>query len=206
MKTNFNPVFYHDLLGLGSAIQGLAGLGQTIGGAIQAHRATKKLENLQSPTYTPNSSILDYYNKALSRYGVDPTDSAMYKRNQLGLQRNMATGISALQDRHSALGGITKLVQAGNDASLNSQVAAENERNQRFGALGTATGMKAGEDAKAFQINQQDPYERKYNLLAAKASGGNQILNSGLSNIFGAGSSLSQMAMLKKMYGKNGNG
>lgn len=206
MKINFSPILHYDLTGIGSAIQGVAGLAQTIGGWVQQHRATKQLENLQSPTYAQNSSILDYYNKALSRYNTSPTDSALYKGQQKNIQRGLATGLSALGDRRSALGGITRLVQAGNDASLNAQVAAENQQNQRFGQLGGATQMKAGEDRTAFDINQQQPYERKYNLLSMKAGGGNQVLNSGLSNIFGAGSSLSQMGMLKQMYGDESNG
>ncbi len=47
------------------------------------------------------------------------------------------------------------------------------------------------------------PFELKANLLASKAGGGANILNAGLGNIFGAGSSLSQLEMLKKMYSDN---
>lgn len=186
----------------GAIAQAGVGLAQTIGGWIGQHRATKQLENLKSPTYTANKSILDYYNTALQRYGVSPTDSAMYKRQQQNIGRNLATGINSFQDRRSGQAGISSLIRGANDASLNAEVAAENEKSNRFGILGGATNMKAGEDRTAFDINEQQPYERKYNLLAQKAGGNNQIMNAGLSNIFGAGSSLSQMDMLKKMYGK----
>jgi len=203
MKINFLPQLHYslDLTGIGSAIQGVAGLAQTVGGWIQQGKATKKLEKLQSPTYNQNKSILDYYNTALNRYGVSPTDSAMYKRQSRDIERGVSQGISSLQDRRSGIAGTSSILRAANDAKLNANVAAEEQKNQRFSELGGATQLKAGEDDKAFQINQFMPFERKYNLLAAKASGGNQIMNSGLSNIFGAGQSLSQMNMLKNQYG-----
>ncbi len=198
MKTNFSPQLQFDLTGIGSAIQGIAGLTQTIGGWIQGSKATKQLEKLQSPTYSANKGILDYYNQALSRYGVSPTDSAMYKRQMQNIGRNTATGINSFQDRRSGQAGISSLLRSANDASLNAEVAAEQQKNQRFGELGNATQLKAGEDKEEFNINKMQPYERKYNLLAMKAGGGNQIMNAGLQNIYGAGSSLAQMDMIKK--------
>lgn len=185
----------------GAIAQGALGLAQTIGGWIQQRRATKQLERMQSPTYKQNQSILDYYNQALQRYNVSPTDSAMYKRQMRDIDRGVATGINALQDRRSGLAGASSILRAANDAKLNANVAAEQEKNQRFGVLGQATNMKAGEDRMAFDINENQPFERKYNLLAMKAGGGNSILNAGLSNIFNAGQNISNMGMLDKMYG-----
>jgi hypothetical protein len=180
--------------GIGSALAGttpfgaIAGIGagliQSIFGGIRAGRAQRQLENLQSPTYTPNQSIMDYYNKALSRYNVNPQDSALYKSQQRNIQRGVSGAISSLNDRRSALMGLPSILQAQNDATLNAEVAAENEKSQRFGQLGGATEMKAGEDRMAFDINKLKPFERKYNLLAMKAGGANQIGNAGLSNIF----------------------
>lgn len=215
MKINFKPLLYFgpglDDAGsaaagggtpYGSIAQGVTGLVQTIGGYIQQRRANKELNKLQSPKYTPNQSIMDYYNKALSRYNTSPYDSSLYKQQQKNIQRGMATGLAGLQDRRSALMGITKLVQAGNDATLNAGVQAENQQNQRFGQLGQATGMKAGEERTAFDINQYQPFERKYNLLAMKAGGGAQVMNAGLSNLYGSGQSLSQRNMINQYYGQ----
>ena len=200
MKTDFTPMFQRDLTGIGSAVQGVAAIAQTVGGWIQSHRATKKLENLQSPTYNPNKSIMDYYNTALQRYNVNPYQSQQYQNAVQLAGRSTAAGINSLQSRGSAVGGIGRLVALQNQQGLNAGMAAENQQNQRFAALGGATTLKAGEDKMAFNINQQQPYERKANLYAAKAGGGNQIMNSGLSNLYGAASSMSQMAMIKKMY------
>lgn len=186
----------------GAIAQGVIGLAQTIGGWVQQHKATKALNNLQSPTYTPNQSIMDYYNKALSRYNTSPYDSSLYKQQQKNIQRGVATGLSALQDRRSALMGITRLTQAQNDATLNAGVQAENQQNQRFGQLGQAAGMKAGEERTAFDINQYQPFERKYNLLAMKAGGGAQVMNAGIQNAYGSFNSLSQRNMIDKNYGK----
>jgi len=184
----------------GAIAQAGVGLAQTIGGWIQQRKATKALEKLQSPTYKQNQSILDYYNQALQRYSVSPTDSAMYKRNMKNIDRGVATGINALQDRRSGTAGASSILRAANDARLDTEVAAENEKNNRFGVLGGATQMKAGEDDKAFQYNEYMPFERKYNLLSQKAGGGNQIMNSGISNIFGGLQNWSNMKMLEKMY------
>ncbi len=206
MKTDFTPMLQRDLTGIGSAIQGVAGLTQTIGGWIQSHRATKKLENLKSPTYNPNKSILDYYNTALQRYNVNPYQSSQYQNatNQIG--RNTASILNNLKGRGGSVAAVGKLASSQNDAAIKAGISAENEQNQRFSQLGGATTLKAGEDDKAFQYNQLMPYRTKANLYAAKAGGGNQIMNSGLSNIFQAGSSLSQMDMLKKMYGTGSKG
>lgn len=187
-------------------IQAGAGLVQSIIGGGKAKKAQKQLENLQTPTYNPNQSILDYYNRALSRYNADPTSTALYKNQMKNIQRGVATGLTSLQDRRGALGGITKLVQAQNDATLNAEVAAERQRDQRFGVLGGATGMKAGEDRAAFQQNVIAPYEKKYNLLAMKAGAANATANAGLSNIFGGLKSAGEMEMLDKIYGDGGSG
>ena len=139
----------------------------------------------QSPIYTQNQSILDYYNTALNRYNVSPVDSAMYKRQQQNIGRNQATGINALQDRRSGQAGISSILRAANDASLNAEVAAEQQKNQRFNELGGATNMKVNEDDKAFQQNELIPWELKTNLAAQKLQASSQRQNAGMQNIFG---------------------
>ncbi len=171
-------------LGLGG-LQTLFGIGQSIFGGSRERKAENAIENLKSPTYTPNSSILDYYNKALQRYNTNPYQSQQY---QYGLQqgaRGTAAGIGALQDRGSAVGGISRLIALQNDNALKQGVAAENTQNQRFGQLGSAAQMSGNEGRYGFQVNQLMPYQQKLQLLGAKAGGGAQMLNAGFSNIFG---------------------
>lgn len=184
-----------------AAIQAGAGAAQSIFGLIQAGKAQKQLGNLQSPKYSQNKGILDFYNQALQRYNVSPTDSAMYKRQMQGVDRGVATALAGLNDRRSGLAGASSILRASNDAKLDANVAAEQERSQRFGQLGTASQLKAAEDDKAFQVNELSPFERKYNLLAMKAGGGNQLANAGFQNLFGGLQNASNMSMLNQMYG-----
>jgi hypothetical protein len=194
MRTNFLPNLQMNPLAIA---QMGAGVAQGIFGAIQAGKAQKQLNKLQSPQYKQNQSIMDFYNEALKRYNVSPTDSAMYKRQMQSVNRNMANALNGYGNE-----SVSSILRAGNDAALNANVAAEAERSNRFGQLGSAAGMKAGEDDKAFQFNQYMPFERKYNLLSQKAGGGNQIMNAGISNIFGGLQGWNQMNMIDKMYPK----
>ena len=178
---------------------------QSIFGGGRARRAQRELENLQTPTYEKSKAIGDYYNQALQRYNINPTQSALYRTQERNIQRGLASGINALQSRRAGIGGISKLVQGQNDAMLNATAAAEQQQAQAFGQLGQASQMQAGEDRQAFNINKLMPYQNKYNLLAQKAAGGNQMMNAGISNAFGGLSSLGQMSfndyLTNKYYG-----
>lgn len=182
---------------IASAAQQGIGAIQSVIGAIQAKKYQKQLEKMQSPTYSANRGILDYYNQALARYNVNPTETALYKRQTRDIDRGMASGIASLQDRRSGTAGASSIFRAANDARLDANVAAEEQRNQRFGDLGQATGMKAGEERTAFDINQMQPFERKYNLLAMRAGAANQTTNTGMSNIFNGLQNYQMMDYLK---------
>ena len=82
-------------------------------------------------------------------------------------------------------------------------MAAEQEQNQRFGQLGSATGMKAQDDMTRFQYNEVAPYEKQYNLLSMKAGAANQMQNAGMQNMFGG---LSSASMLGTDYLMNNGG
>jgi hypothetical protein len=169
--------------GLGIAQTGL-GLVQSIFGGGAARKAQKQMEQMVN-SYKPNQSILDYYNKAVQRYNVDPYGSAMYRNQMQNVNRNVATGIGAAQDRRSGMAAISNLTQGANDASLRAVAGAEQQQAQALGQLGQATAMKAQEDFK--------PFEMKYNLLSMKAGGGNQIMNAGISNVFNGLGNVSNM-------------
>ena len=166
-------------------LQALFGLGQSIfSGRKKAERKLNAQIDL-SPKVSQNRSILDFYNKALQRYNVNPTDSALYKMQQRDIGRAGATGIQGLQDRRSALGGISSILRGMNDASLNANVAAEQEKNRRFGDLGTATGMKAEDDKYVFNQNEVVPFDLKTQLAAMRLQAANQRANAGSQNLFG---------------------
>jgi hypothetical protein len=183
-------------LAAGLAIgQGVMGLAQTILGGSAAHKAQKEMEGMVK-NYQPNQSIMDYYSKALNRYNVNPYNSNLYQMQSNNIQRGTASGINALQDRRSALAGVSSLVQGQNDGLLKAAAAAEGQQGQALNQLGHATGMKAQEDSKKFDM--------KYNLLAMKAGGGNQTMNAGIRNVFGGMGSLSNLDSAGLLKG-NGN-
>ncbi len=174
----------------GAIAQGVIGGVQAIAGGIQAHRANKKLEKMVN-SYQPNASIMDYYNKALQRYNVNPYQSALYRNATQGAGRGLASGIAAMHNlRSNNIGG---LVQQYNDAQLKAAAAAESQQGAALGQLGQATGMKAQEDFK--------PFEMKYNLQAMKAAGGAQVANAGISNLFGGAQNFGNAQMINSMYG-----
>jgi hypothetical protein len=191
---------------------GLQGL-QTVGGIIQSfigghkeRKAEKALENLQTPTYEGSKSILDYYNKALQRYNTNPYQSAQY---QYGIQqgnRNTAAGINALQDRNSAIGGISRLIALQNNNALQQGITATNQQTQNFSQLGQAAQAKSADDQYGFQINKLMPYQKQLSLLSAKAAGGANMLNAGLQNIFGGVQNASNANMANQLYGASGAG
>lgn len=190
-------------VGVGAASLISGGI-QAISGSKRRHRAEKALDELQTPTYTSDKSILDYYNKALQRAEVNPYNSAQY---QYGIQqgaRNTAMGINMLQDRSSAVGGISRLIALQNNNSIRQGIAAEEEGNQKFGQLGAATQLKAGDQQYAFQINQLLPYQRKVDKYLAKMGGGTATENAGYSNIQNGISTIG--GGLINYYGNKGGG
>lgn len=184
-------------------IQGGAGLAQTIGGAIQAAKGRKELQReiAAMPKYQQSKGILDYYGQASQRFGVSPTESAMYKRQMRNIERGLSSGVASLQDRRSALAGIPKTTRAAADAALDAEVAAEAERSRRFGQLGQAAQMKRAEEMAAFQQNLVAPSQLRMQLASQRAAGGSQIANVGMSNIFNALQSYGTSQLYKDMYG-----
>jgi hypothetical protein len=185
-------------LAAGLAIgQGVMGLAQTILGGSAAHKAQKQMEGMVN-NYQPNQSIMDYYSKALNRYNVNPYNSNLYQMQSNNIQQGTASGINALQDRRSALAGVSSLVQGQNDGLLKAAAAAEGQQGQALNQLGQATGMKAQEDSKKFDM--------KYNLLAMKAGGNNQTMNAGIQNMFGGMGGLANMGSAGLLGGSSGGG
>lgn len=156
-----------------------------VGGAIQhftsgAKKKENALENYAN-TYQPNSSIMDYYNKALNNYSANPYTSAAYQNQTNQINRNLQGGIAASSDRRGGLSTLTGLVQGADDAEAKAGINAEATNRANLGLLGRATGMKSAEDFKPFQM--------KYNLLAAKAGAAAKQKSMGLQNMFGGLSS-----------------
>lgn len=176
---------FDPITGVVGGLQFLTGLGQSIfSGRKKAERGLNNQID-KSPKVSANKSIMDYYNEALSRYNVNPQSSALYKRQTQNINRGVATGINALNDRRSGQAGISSILRGSNDAYLNAEVAAENEKSNRFGQLGNATGMKYSDDKYVFNQNEVVPFELKTQLAAMKLQGANKRANAGTQNMFG---------------------
>jgi hypothetical protein len=100
-----------------------------------------------------------------------------------------------LQDRRSALGGISRLAQGQADALTNLGVSAEAQRNARFSQLGGAAQMKAAQDKYLFDINEMTPYNRMLALKQMKAQSANARQAAGLQTLAGGLSNAANAAM-----------
>ena len=189
------------LMAIAGGAKALGGLGQAIFSGQK--KAQKKLESDISaiPEYTPSASILQYYEQAKQRYGVSPTQTAMYKRQQQNIQRAGATGLAGLRGSRARMGAVPTLVRSLTDASLGAETAAEQEQARRFGQLGSATQMMAGQESAAEQRKLLKAQQR-ISASAARAAGTAATQRAGLTNIFGGLSDIATAGLM----GEGGEG
>ena len=153
----------------------------------------------QSPLYQGSKPISEYYQQALNRYNESPYQSQQYQLGAMNARQSTAQGINALQDRRSAIGGISRLEAGQNAAMQNLGAQAEAQRNARFGQLGGATQMKNADLMQQFDINKMTPYNRQFGLKQMKAAAANQEYSQDVSNTFNA---LGNMASIGMTAGK----
>lgn len=177
-----------------AAAVGVGSLAYGIIKGAKAKKAQKKMEALAN-SQKPNASITDYYSKALQRYNQDPYQSAMYKNAKQQSQQNLATGINALQDRRSAVAGISNLVAGQNEAMRRAGVTAEGMKDANLNRLGQAAGIKTQED--------RYPFELKYNLLGMEAGGQNQAANAAFQSALNSAGSVGAQMQYNKMHSNN---
>jgi len=178
-------------------------VGSAILGGIKSGKARKEqkaseaqLENMaqNSPLKKESKALNDYYQEALNRFNENPYQSAAYQQTMQNARRTTASGLSALQDRRSAIGGISKLGGMERGASQGAIAQGEQMKAQRFNQLGQATQMKKGAEDELFDINTMTPYQRKLQLEQMKGAAagerynaGMQMVGQGLSNAATAG-------------------
>ena len=180
----------------GAIIQGGLGAIQTIGGMIQRSRglkeAKKAIEGLG-----PNQGILDYYNQSLQKYsGLRSGESLAQKQYAQQSRQNFAGALKSYRDAGDIQAGGAAALRAANEGALKSAAMGYQESNQALGRLGQAAQMKAAEELR--------PKQLAFELAAQKAAGGSQVANTGMSNIFGAGTSLAQRDLYKNYYNNTG--
>jgi len=179
------------IAGLGTAATiALAGTAASVGmGAYQMASSNKAQKRAQaelerqaqnSPLRKESKSLNDYYQEAKNRYNENIYQSAAYQQAMRNADRTTAAGISALQDRKSAIGGVTKLSRLKGEALNNAILGGEYARNQRFSELGRATQMKKGDEDELFDINVMTPYQRKLQLEQMKGAAAGERYNAGM--------------------------
>lgn len=173
-------------------VAGAGALAQGIG-AIGAAKKRKKAEaayEAEANKQKVDEGVMDVYNKALARYNPNAYQSAFYNQQKQNVLGQQAAGLSALQDRRSALAGIPSITQASNRALQSAAVGAEQQQAQQLGQLSSAAG--------AVSAQRQRIADLKMGILGRKASEAAQRQNeltqgaintgmSGLSMGFGGG-------------------
>ena len=103
------------LLGLiPSGLGVIGGLGQALFSGKR--KAERNLENYAENNIKPNTSILDFYQKALSKYSANPYSSLAYQNQTNNIQRNLATGLNNTQDKRGGLATVGALTTGADTA------------------------------------------------------------------------------------------
>ena len=181
-------------------------VGNAILGGIKSGRARREqmaaetnLANLAqtSPLRKESKSLNDYYQQALNRYKESPYQSAAYQQAMQNARRTTASGLSALQDRRSAIGGISRLGSMESGASQRAVAQGEQMQAQRFSELSRATQMKKRDEDELFDINVMTPYQRRLQLEQMKGAAAGERYNAGLQMV---GQGLSNAAISGIQY------
>jgi hypothetical protein len=167
-----------------SGVGTLGSLGQILTAGKKKKEEALEAQAANAPKYGGSSALDQYYQQSLQQAMTPAAQSAMYKQQQNLINRNLASGIAATNlGRRGGQGLIQGLVQGSTDSAMRALGGAEQQKEQRFARLGLVTSQKAAEDARKFQINQMQPWETKYNLLAAKAAKAAQQQQAGFQNL-----------------------
>lgn len=161
------------------------GVYQSASAGAKRKKAEAALEK-QVNDAKPDSSILDYYNKALSKYSPNPYQSVGYNQQSNQIQRNLSTGLNSAQDRRLGLGALGSLVQQANDSSAKAAANADAQGRQDLSTLGNAAQRLSAEEKRIFDM--------KYNMNAAKGAAYADTQNTGMRNVFnGLNSAFSEL-------------
>ena len=164
----------------------LAGLGMSAAQMSKGNRAQKRAQAelerqaANSPLRKESKSLNDYYQQALNRFKESPYQSAAYQQAMQNARRTTASGLGALQDRRSAIGGISRLSGLESGASQRAVAQGEQMQAQRFSELGRATQMKKANEDELFDINVMTPYQRKLQLEQMKGAAAGERYNAGM--------------------------
>jgi len=176
-------------LGVAGTIAAVGTAGSLAMGGVQMANANKQQKRAQAelerqaannPLKKESKALNDYYQEALNRYKENPYQSAAYQQSMQNARRTTASGLSALQDRRSAIGGISRLGGLERGGSQGAVAQGEQMKAQRFSELGRATQMKKGAEDELFDTNVMTPYQRRLQLEQMKGAAAGERYNAGM--------------------------
>jgi hypothetical protein len=185
---------------------GLTSAAQALTANKKEKEAAVEAKAKMMPKYAGSSALDSYFQQAQQQANVAAQNTALYKNAMNQANRNLGAGLAGSNIAQGGQGLVSKLVQGADDASMRALGAGEQLKAQRFGQLGQATGMKSAEDQRKFQINQMQPFEAQYNLLAAKAAKAAQQQQAGFQNLANLGTTAITAGMYKNANKVNNGG
>lgn len=173
-------------------ISAIAAGGQALIGGAQAlfsgrSKAEANLNRLanQSPLTTASKSINDYYQEQRNRASQNPYQSAFYTAGQKNIQRGTASALNNLQGYGASIAGAGRVALGQSTALTDLGVKAEGLKSQNMSQYGQAAQMQQNDANRVFQINQEDPYLRKFGLAQYNAQAANARQQAGIQTAAG---------------------
>lgn len=171
--------------------QKVAGVGQSVSGLIggivglgQRRQARRLLRNLHRPTYNIPNEVLQ--NQKMAQLAANQgLPSAQYAQAMQNISRQQNQALQNTMDRRGGLMTIAQNQQSANDAMLNLDVANANARLQNQRTLYGVNSDLAGYRDKAFEVNQMQPYQQKFQYANSLLGAGNQNIMGGIDKIIG---------------------
>lgn len=175
--------------GGGSGGQGIANIaGGLVGGVtgfFQRKKAKKLLKEAgEQPMYNIPQEVLRNQ-KSAELAAQEGLPSQQYSNAMRNIQRSQTNALTNAMDRRSALMALPKLQQQANDAYANLDAADAAAQRQNQKTLYGVTNTTAQYKDKAFQINQMQPWQRKFDYAQQLLGAGNQNMIGGIEKLIG---------------------
>jgi hypothetical protein len=175
--------------GSGGKGQGMAniagGLISGITGWSQKRQAKKMLKSIgEQPIYNIPQEILRNQKQA-ELNAQEGMPSQQYNNAMKNIQRTQSGILAGATDRRSALMALPRIQQQSNDAlgNLDARDASMRQQNQQtLYGIGNTTAQYRD---KAWNTNQMQPWQRKYNYANQLLAAGNQNFTAGLDKLVG---------------------
>lgn len=173
--------------GAANMVSGLVG---GVTGLIQKGKAKRLLKAAgEQPLYNIPQEILR--NQKMAELGAaEGMPSQQYNNAMKNIQRSQTNALSGALDRKSALMALPRLQQQANDAYGNLDVQDAQMRRQNQQTLYNVGNTTAQYRDKAWNTNELQPWQRKYNYAQNLLGAGNQNLMSGIDKFLGGGGML----------------